>query len=98
MKNKNILTYENSWEFDSYFVDGKRIEDLTKIKIGKKTYDVISEKITVYYNDMGSRSGSTSTHFFVKEKIFGYERRFDLNEFASHIKITAIKFKLQGDK
>jgi hypothetical protein len=88
------LSYSNSWESDIYKVDDKELLSLSKVKIGSKIYKVVAEHVGVPYSDMGRPGVGFSTHYFVKEKVFGYDQMFDLNEVIRHKKVYAVVYKL----
>lgn len=73
------LEYKNSWENDIYTVGGKPVLTLTEVRIDKVNYKVTSREVVVPYNDMGHEYHSRSVHYFVKAKVFGKMREFDLN-------------------
>lgn len=89
------LTYENSWNSDIYKVDGKPLRYLNKVKIGSKTYDVKPERIGVPYSDMGQPGVGYSTHYFVKEKVFGLPMSFDLNTIVKRKAIYAVEYEVE---
>lgn len=82
MKLKNPLPrlkYRNNWEYDQYLVNGKLITSLKEVIINGYIYKVKSRQVSVPYSDMGQQGYSCSTHYFVKEKVFGVTMEFDLN-------------------
>lgn len=92
---KNRLTYKNNWEADSYFVGDKEIVTLSKISVNGKEFKVTHATVSVPYNDMGHTYDGTSTHYFIKEKVFGIEKMFDLNTIVSKAKVYAIEFTVK---
>jgi len=94
----NKLTYRNNWASDEYFVDGKRISDLTEIEYLGQWYRVKSRRVSVPYSDMGNIHTATSTHFFIEHTILGVTQELDLNRIVPKNKsITAIEFVLAED-
>ena len=88
----NVLTYKNNWESDEYYVDGRKISNLVKIKFDDKIINVHSNEVTVRYMDMGHSSSSTSIHYFVTCKILGTEIEIDLNQIVPKTRIEAFEF------
>ena len=92
------LKYSNSWESDIYTVDGKRIRTLTEVKINGEFYKVTAYEVSVPYLDHGQRCAGISTHYFVKEKVFGISMSFDLNEILRKRKpVYAAEYTLEGE-
>jgi len=91
---KNKISVDNNWEADTYSVDGKRISDLSEVKIGAKKYKVRGVEISVRYMDMGTVGYGRSMHYFVTERVFGTKMEFDLNEIADQKTVYATKFTL----
>lgn len=89
------LTYENNWESDIYKVDGKRLRYLNKVKIGSKTYNVIPDRVGVSYSEMGRTDVAYSTHYFVKEKVFGLPTMFDLNTIVPRKAVYAVEYETE---
>lgn len=89
------LTYSNSWEADVYSVDGKRVRTLTEVKINGEFYKVTSKSVGVPYMDHGQHGMGTSTHYFVKEKVFGVTMSFDLNEIIKKKPVYAAEYALE---
>ena len=94
MKNfEHKLDYQNNWESDSYYVDGKMIEKLKKVSIDGKEYDVTGRTVEVPYNDMGHTYTAISTHYFITETVFGMDHEFDLNTVVPNVEVIPLKFK-----
>lgn len=90
------LTYKNNWEYDEYYVDGKRVKELIRVSFEGKEYDVHSRRVSVSYSDLGHTYSSTSTHFFIKERILGAEVEIDLNRIVPrNSKITPTIYTLE---
>lgn len=87
------LTYSNSWESDTYIVDGKPVKNLTMVVIGGDCYPVESRRVSVPYNDMGHNYSATSTHYFVKTTVFGTIMEFDLNTIIRKVPVTAVEWE-----
>lgn len=92
------LTYENSWESDTYKVDGKRVRNLTKVKIGGQVYKVTGKTVGVPYSDMGQPGMGVSTHYYVKERVFGMDKLFDLNEIVPNKSVYAVEYEIEGER
>jgi hypothetical protein len=88
----NKLTYRNNWGADEYFINGKRVKSLKKVRIGTKEYKVETREISIPYNDMGHTYHGTSDHYFVEETVFGIKKKFDLNELVSRKAIFALVY------
>jgi hypothetical protein len=91
------LNYSNSWESDTYTVDGKRIRTLTEVKINGEFYKVTAYDVSVPYLDHGQRGVGISTHYFVKEKVFGISMSFDLNKIIEKKPVYAAEYTLEGE-
>ena len=74
------LKYKNNWEADEYYINGKRIKALKRVRIIDKEYPVKTHQVSVPYNDMGHEYNGISDHYFVTETVFGIKKEFDLNE------------------
>jgi len=92
------LQYQNNWQFDEYFVDGRRIDSLEKVRIGKQDYPVVAKSVRVTYEDMGAEYISTSTHFFVQKKVFGILMDFDLNLIVPKVEVSALQYAHSPEK
>jgi hypothetical protein len=89
-----LLKYENQWEVDVFSIvyqthsgkklGSKRINDLRRVKIHFKSYDVNSRVVSVPYSDHGHSYNGTSKHYFVKETVFAKEFEFDLGTLMSN--------------
>ena len=90
------LTYSNSWEADVYSVDGKRVRTLTEVCINGNPYKVTAYEVSVPYLDHGQRGVGISTHYFIKEKVFGISMSFDLNKIIEKKPVYATKYALEG--
>ena len=89
------LSCRNNWEMDEYSVGTDRIATLDSVSINDVTYKVTARIMSIPYNDMGHTYSGTSTHYFVKEKVFGVEKDFDLNGLVNKIKIFPVDFTLE---
>jgi hypothetical protein len=89
----NKLTYSNNWEADEYFVNGKRVTSLKKVRIGTKEYKVTTREVSIRYMDMGHEGYGTSDHYFIKEVVFGIKMEFDLNSLIRRKAIFALEYK-----
>lgn len=87
-----VLQYKNDWESDVYSVDGKQIQDLTKVAINGKEYDVTQKLVSKQYYDCGKPYFAESIHYFVIEKVFGMTMKFDLNKIVNSVEVLAIEF------
>ena len=87
------LTYKNDWEYDQYFVDGKRIRELHLIEVNGVQYDVDSGQVSVPYDDMGHTYTATSTHFFVEVEVLGVKVQIDLNRVVKKQRIKALAYE-----
>ena len=87
------LKYINNWMSDSYLVGERAVKTLTQVKIAGEEYTVTSRKVAVPYDDMGHTYMAESTHYFVKAKVFGKMREFDLNSIT--VPITVLKYTLE---
>lgn len=92
------LEYENNWELDIYRVGGVKVKNLDKVRINKVDYKVTAREVTVTYYDHGHQGGSRSVHYFVKEKVFGITKEFDLNGIIKHKPITVLKYELEDGR
>ena len=90
------LEYKNNWELDEYYVGGVRVGTLDKVRINRVDYKVIARDVSVTYYDHGHQGSSRSTHYFVKEKVFGLAKEFDLNEIIRYKPITVLKYSLEN--
>jgi hypothetical protein len=95
---KNIISYENQWEYDIYRVDGIEIADLKEVSIDGILYKVTKRKVSIPYNDMGHSYTATSNHFFIETEVLGEPMTIDLRNphFERNFKnkkIIATKFK-----
>ena len=90
------LKYSNNWESDVYTVDGKRVRTLTEVCINGNPYKVTAYEVSVPYMEHGFRSVGISTHYFVKEKVFGVSMSFDLNELIKKKPVYAVKYALEA--
>lgn len=88
----NVLQYKNDWESDVYSVNGQQLQDLSKVAINGKEYDVVSKSVRKFYSDMGKQYVAESVHYFVTEKVFGMVMRFDLNKIVNSVEVLAIDF------
>jgi len=95
--NMKKLSYSNNWESDIYKVDGKELRSLSKVKIGSKIYKVTAHDVSVPYMDMGNRYVAVSKHYSVKEKVFGMDMLFDLNEIIRRKTVYAVEYKTLED-
>ena len=86
------LTYQNNWEADSYFVENRRIQSLEAVSIDGKEYNVTEHVISVPYSDMGQTYFGTSTHYFIRETVFGITKEFDLNTIVNKKKIIPVRY------
>jgi sporulation protein YlmC with PRC-barrel domain len=92
---KNKLTYKNDWEADQYSIDGKRIRTLNEVEIDKKKFKVTGNVVSIPYSDMGHTYHGISTHYFVTVKLFGINKKIDLNEIVNKKPVYATKFSLE---
>lgn len=92
------LEYKNSWEYDFYSVGGVPVKNIKEIVIDGNPYRVHSRDVTVPYNDMGHQHTATSKHYFVREKVFGINMEFDLNEIIRKKKVFVTDYKLVAIK
>lgn len=90
------LTYQNNWELDEYYVGAVRVKNLEKVRINKVDYKVTAREVSVTYYDHGHQGSSRSTHYFVKEKVFGLVKEFDLNTIIKHKPVTVLKYELEN--
>ena len=86
----NQLKYNNNWKKDEYWVDDKRVLDLTTVSINDVFYPVTSRMVSIAYNDMGHTYTSTSKHFFVVSKDLGVE--VDLNTVIKKQQVLAVDY------
>lgn len=89
------LSYQNNWEMDEYYVGKDRVATLDSVSINDITYKVTAKICSIPYNDMGHTYSGTSTHYFVKEKVFGIEKTFDLNGLVGKVKVFPVDFTLE---
>lgn len=89
------LVYKNNWEADEYYVGNRRLKTLSKVRIAGRDYTVKSRIVSVPYHDMGHMYNAQSTHYFVKEKVFGKMVEFDLN--SVKVPIMVLKYTLEDD-
>lgn len=91
----NILEYRNNWASDEYYVDGKRVESLTEVRIGDdpEPAKVIGRQVSVPYYDMGHTYSAQSLHFFIVVEKHGLQFEVDLNTVVPKTKVIAIKFE-----
>ncbi len=94
------LTYTNSWESDIYKVKGKVVRKLKEVLINGRFYKVTNRTVAVPYSDMGQPGQGISTHYFVKEEVFGVKMEFDLNKIVGRKGATvyAAEYVLEGEK
>ncbi len=89
------LKYSNQWESDIYTVNDKRVTKLKEVVINGKWYKVTSRIVSVPYSDMGRPGAGTSTHYFVKEKVFGITIEFDLNTIVNRKPVYVSDYKVE---
>jgi hypothetical protein len=98
MKTGDRLSYRNDWEYDIYSVNKVYVDDIKEVMIKGKKYKVRPYVISIPYNDMGRTYTASSTHYFIKEKVFGVNMEFDLNEIIDKVPVYATKYKLSEDE
>ena len=91
----NQISYRNNWGADEYSVGSDRIATLDFVGINGIIYAVTARICNISYNDMGRTYSVESTHYFVKEKVFGLTKEFDLNEIVGKVKVVAVEFTLE---
>lgn len=90
---KSYLSYCNNWETDEYYVGKKKVSSLNEIEFKDVKYNVISEDVTVPYNDMGHTYHATSKHYFIEQNVLGVAMKIDLRKIVpKNSKIKATKF------
>lgn len=89
------LEYSNSWEADIYTIGGKRVKKLTEVKINSEFYKVTKDTVGIPYSDMGQPGVGISTHYFVKEKVFGVTMTFDLNKIVKKKPVYATEYEVE---
>jgi len=87
------LRYENNWEHDFYYVGTQRVITLELVRIDGEEYKVSNREVSVRYSDSGHPHEAKSTHYFVKAKVFGKMREFDLN--SINVPITVLKYTVE---
>ena len=90
------LKYSNNWYSDVYHVGTQRLLTLDTVRIAGAEYKVTNREVCVPYYDMGNEYTSTSTHYFVKTKVFGKMMEFDLNTIKAPI--TVLKYTVEPKK
>ena len=89
------LTCRNNWMMDEYSVGGDRIATLDSVCVNDITYKVTARIVSIPYNDMGHTYNGTSTHYFVKEWVFGVPKEFDLNALVDKVEVYPVDFTLE---
>ena len=90
------LKYSNNWASDIYHVGTQRLLTLELVSIAGAEYKVTNREVRVRYSDMGHENYATSTHYFVKTKVFGRMMEFDLNTIKAPI--TVLKYTVEPKK
>ena len=88
-----ILSYKNNWECDEYYIGGKRVLSLTRVRAGSNVYSVNSRSVSVPYKDHGTTFHSTSTHYFVSTFVLGVLKEIDLNTIVPYGDVVAIEYE-----
>lgn len=96
------LAYSNNWEALTFYdrdpsnADAHKIATLEKVEIGGKDYPVVARTVSVGYMDHGHSGAGTSTHYFVKLRLFGKWFDFALHDLLDKkITIKLLKYTLE---
>lgn len=70
MANLKQVTFTDDWYSTKFLLDGEP-DDLLKVRIKGKWYDVIFDVVTVYYSDHGHRYPASAEryHFTIKTEL-----------------------------
>ena len=89
------LSCSNNWEAYTFYVDKNEITDLKLVRIKGEDYKVTPRTVSVPYRDHGHEGRGTSTHYFVKTKVFGVAKEFDLVDLMRDVTVSALKYTLK---
>lgn len=96
---RNRLSYENDWEYRTYFVDGKEIEALREVEIAGEKFAVFSWNETEMVYDMGHKYTCTSLRHFINVSLAGKKLPMALEVILDKkIAVTATKFDLYKER
>lgn len=90
------LSCSNNWEVYTFYVDKNEITDLKLVRIKGEDYKVTARPVSVRYTDHGHEGHGTSTHYFVKTKVFGLTKEFDLVDLMRDVTVSALKYTLKN--